>query len=184
MGSDNFFKQILSHFLTSSGHHIYIYVPRNIHRYLHAYKHWVCVYPHVCLHIYTYIMCCSVLQCAAVSCSLLQCVAVWYRVLQCVAVCCSELQCGHNQPPLVKFFWICIPYICLMSFKLYQTQLQMWAMWIWKKQQAISAVSSKTTCLNYLALILVKSFRVSLFYCLSTKLEPSCWWGCTLHWKF
>ena len=54
-------------------------------------------------------MCCSELQCVAVSCSVLQCVAVWClkrcigdsivavccSVLQCVAVCCSVLQCVH-----------------------------------------------------------------------------------------
>jgi len=38
-------------------------------------------------------VCCSVLQCVAVSCSELQCVAVSCSVLQCVAVCCSALQC-------------------------------------------------------------------------------------------
>jgi len=31
-------------------------------------------------------VCCSVLQCVAVSCNELQCVAVW----QCVAVCCKS----------------------------------------------------------------------------------------------
>jgi len=35
----------------------------------------------------------SVLQCVAVCCSALQCVAVCFSVLQCVAVCCSVLQC-------------------------------------------------------------------------------------------
>ena len=38
-------------------------------------------------------MCCSVLQCVAVSCSVLQWVAVCCSVLQCVAVCSSVLQC-------------------------------------------------------------------------------------------
>jgi len=49
-------------------------------------------------------VCCSVLQCVAVSCSVLQCIGetalkkwkpptVRCSVLQCVAVCCSELQC-------------------------------------------------------------------------------------------
>jgi len=49
-------------------------------------------------------LCCSVLQCVAVSCSVLQCVAkrpqdveqvccCSVAVLQCVAVCCSELEC-------------------------------------------------------------------------------------------
>jgi len=49
------------------------------------------------------VVCCSVLQCAAVCysvlqgvavcCSVLQCVAVCYSALQGVAGCCSELQC-------------------------------------------------------------------------------------------
>jgi len=39
-------------------------------------------------------VCCSVLQCAAVSFSVLQCAAMCCRVLQCVAVCCSVLQCA------------------------------------------------------------------------------------------
>jgi len=42
-------------------------------------------------------VCCSVLQCVALSvcCSVLQCLAVCciVSVLQCVAVCCSVLQC-------------------------------------------------------------------------------------------
>ena len=33
------------------------------------------------------VVCCSVVQCGAVSCSVLQSVAVCCRVLQCVAVC-------------------------------------------------------------------------------------------------
>ena len=35
----------------------------------------------------------SVLQCVAVCCGVLQCVAVCCNVLQCVVVCCSVLQC-------------------------------------------------------------------------------------------
>jgi len=47
------------------------------------------------LHIRSFWMQSSVLQCVAVCCSVLQCVAVCRSVLQCVAVCCccSVLQC-------------------------------------------------------------------------------------------
>ena len=47
-----------------------------------------------CVKVYCSVspVCCSVLQCVAVSCSTLQQVAVRCSVLQCVAVCCSELQ--------------------------------------------------------------------------------------------
>jgi len=55
-------------------------------------------------------VCCSVVQCVAVSCSalrarirvlcsVLQCVAVCCSVLQCAAVCCSVLQCVAGQSP-------------------------------------------------------------------------------------
>ena len=36
---------------------------------------------------------CSVWQCVAVCCSELQCAAVCCSVLQCVAMCCTVLQC-------------------------------------------------------------------------------------------
>jgi len=44
-------------------------------------------------HCIDTMLCCSVLQCAAVCCSMLQCMTVRCSVLQYAAVCCSVLQC-------------------------------------------------------------------------------------------
>jgi len=72
-------------------------------------------------------VCCSVLQCvavsccesqwAAVSCSVLQCVAVasceslhvrgHVRVLQCVAVCCNVLQCVAVSCSVLQYVAVC-----------------------------------------------------------------------------
>jgi len=48
------------------------------------------------------------LQCVAVCCSVLQCVAVCCSVLQCVAVCCSVLQC-------VAVFAVCCSVLFIYS---------------------------------------------------------------------
>jgi len=54
-------------------------------------------------------MCCSVLQCVAVSCSVLQRVAACCGVLQCVAVCCTRRHemnaCDVNVLQALELVW-------------------------------------------------------------------------------